>query len=268
MAMKRMKLNYEEIVPCSRIVIQQWEAIITGSPEPDYPILAKAVERGVSKSRRGEAWQLLVKQRNFMESVQPPWCRLIAHDSYTLSSQEVVDYNHFSLINVPYEELLYELTSHQHAIIIDLGRTFPTLKYYQAPLGPGQLALYNLLKAYSLLDSEVGYCQGLSFIAGVLLLHLDENEAYYILRYLMLDLGLRRQYLPDMAALQTQLYQMARLLRDLHRDLYEHLEENDVSPTLYAAPWFLTLFASQFPLGFVVRVFGMASFSSIRIEFI
>ena len=75
----------------------------------------------------------------------------------------------------------------------------------------------------------------------------------------MLDLGLRRQYLPDMAALQTQLYQMARLLRDLHRDLYQHLEENDVNPSLYAAPWFLTLFASQFPLGFVVRVFGKCS---------
>lgn len=42
-----------------------------------------------------------------------------------------------------------------------------------SPLGPGQLALYNLLKAYSLLDEEVGYCQGLSFIAGVLLLHVS-----------------------------------------------------------------------------------------------
>ena len=90
----------------------------------------------------------------------------------------------------------------------------------------------------------------------MLLLHLDEKEAYETLRYLMMDLGMRRQYLPDMAALQVQLYQMARLLRDLHRDLYEHMEENDISPALYAAPWFLTLFASQFPLGFVVRVFG------------
>lgn len=139
-----------------------------------------------------------------------------------------------------------------------LRQTIQVTIYYEL-IGPGQLALYNLLKAYSLLDSEVGYCQGLSFIAGVLLLHLDESEAYCMLRYLMLDLGLRRQYLPDMAALQTQLYQMARLLRDLHRDLYQHLEENDVNPSLYAAPWFLTLFASQFPLGFVVRVFGKCS---------
>jgi len=42
-----------------------------------------------------------------------------------------------------------------------------------SPFGPGQLALYNMLKAYSLLDPEVGYCQGLCFVAGVLLLHVS-----------------------------------------------------------------------------------------------
>jgi hypothetical protein len=54
------------------------------------------------------------------------------------------------------------------------GRTFPNHTYFSSPLGPGQLALYNLLKAYSLLDPEVGYCQGLSFVAGVLLLHVSD----------------------------------------------------------------------------------------------
>jgi len=53
------------------------------------------------------------------------------------------------------------------------------------------------------------------------------------------------------------MYQLSRLLHDHHRDLYDHFEMNDVAPTLYAAPWFLTVFASQFPVGFVARVFGM-----------
>lgn len=35
------------------------------------------------------------------------------------------------------------------------GRTFPTQQYFSAQLGAGQLSLYNLLKAYSLLDTEV-----------------------------------------------------------------------------------------------------------------
>jgi hypothetical protein len=268
MAIKRMKLNYDEIVPCVRPASQLWEKLLNSSSSvaADFPTLARAVEKGVPKHRRGEVWQTLVNTRNTMETQQPSWCRHAAHDDYSLSSHSV-DYENFPLLDEPYEDLLGQLTSHQHAIIIDLGRTFPTQKYFQASLGPGQLSLYNLLKAYSLLDSQVGYCQGLSFIGGVLLMHLEEKEAYYMLRYLMLELGLRRQYLPDMAALQVELYQMARLLRDSHRDLYEHLEENEISPTLYAAPWFLTLFASQFPLGFVVRVFGK-SFNIIFFRFL
>ena len=134
MAVKRMKLNYDEIVPFSRQVIQQWEDILSRNSPTDFPTLAKAVERGVSKARRGDVWQLLVKERSLMEAIHPPWCRPVACNNYSLS-QEAIDYNHFPLISVPYEELLYQLTSYQHAIIIDLGRTFPSLKYFQAALG-------------------------------------------------------------------------------------------------------------------------------------
>jgi len=56
------------------------------------------------------------------------------------------------------------------------GRTFPSHPYFSTQLGPGQLSLFNLLKAYSLLDEEVGYCQGLSFIAGILLMHVRRTR--------------------------------------------------------------------------------------------
>ncbi|XP_052825094.1 TBC1 domain family member 1 [Octopus bimaculoides] len=136
-------------------------------------------------------------------------------------------------------------------------RTFPKHPYFRTQLGPGQLALFNLLKAYSLIDQEVGYCQGLSFIAGMLLIHMDEESAFHILKYLMFNMGLRNQFRPSMTALQIKLYQLTRLIHDNHRDLYEHFEEHEIVPTLYAAPWFLTIFASQFPLGFVSRVFDL-----------
>ena len=50
----------------------------------------------------------------------------------------------------------------------------------------------------------MGYCQGLSFIAGVLLLHLGEEDAFYMLKFLMYDVGLRKQYRPDMIILQVK----------------------------------------------------------------
>lgn len=194
-----------------------------------------AVGQGVPRHHRGEIWTFLTEQNQLRHQVP----------------------NKSHLKDIPYKELLKQLTTQQHAILIDLGRTFPTHPYFSAQLGAGQLSLYNILKAYSLLDPEVGYCQGLSFVAGVLLLHMSEEDAFKLLKFLMYDIGLRKQYRPDMVTLQIQMYQLSRLLHDYHRDLYNHLEEFEIGPSLYAAPWFLTMFASQFPLGFVARVFDL-----------
>ncbi|XP_015821498.1 TBC1 domain family member 4 isoform X6 [Nothobranchius furzeri] len=66
---------------------------------------------------------------------------------------------------------------------------------------------------------------------------------------------------------QIQMYQLSRLLHDYHRDLYTHFEEHEICPSLYAAPWFLTLFASQFPLGFVSRIFDFVLVQGTEVIF-
>uniref|UniRef100_A0A8C8DW80 TBC1 domain family member 1 n=1 Tax=Oryzias sinensis TaxID=183150 RepID=A0A8C8DW80_9TELE len=236
---KRLKLDYEEITPCLKDVTLVWEKML-GTPgrakvKFDTETIHAAVAQGVPRQHRGEIWKFLSEQYLLRQTVpaRPP------------SNP------------TPYKELLKQLTSQQHAILIDLGRTFPSHPYFQAQLGAGQLSLYNILKAYSLLDPEVGYCQGLSFIAGVLLLHMGEEDAFNMLKFLMYDVGIRKQYRPDMIILQIQMYQLSRLLHDYHRDLHGHFEQQEIGPSLYATPWFLTLFASHFPLGFVARVFDM-----------
>lgn len=236
---KRLKLDYEEITLCLKEVTLVWEKMLNVPSRSivkfDMENIHMAMGQGVPRHHRGEIWKLLAEQHQLR---------------YQLPAKQQPK-------NTPYQELLKQLTSQQHAILIDLGRTFPTHPYFTTQLGAGQLSLYNLLKAYSLLDPEVGYCQGLSFVAGILLLHMSEEDAFQMLKFLMYDMGLRRQYRPDMIILQIQMYQLSRLLHDYHRDLYCHFEENEISPSLYAAPWFLTVFASQFPLGFVARVFDM-----------
>ncbi|XP_074003425.1 TBC1 domain family member 1 [Numenius arquata] len=236
---RRLKLDYEEITPCLKDVTLIWEKMLSTPGRSkikfDAEKIHSAVGQGVPRHHRGEIWKFLAEQYHLKHQFP--------------SKQQPKD--------TPYKELLKQLTSQQHAILIDLGRTFPTHPYFSAQLGAGQLSLYNILKAYSLLDQEVGYCQGLSFVAGVLLLHMSEEDAFRMLKFLMFDIGLRKQYRPDMTILQIQMYQLSRLLHDYHRDLYNHLEEHEIGPSLYAAPWFLTMFASQFPLGFVARVFDM-----------
>ena len=51
------------------------------------------------------------------------------------------------------------------------GRTFPLHPYFGESYKKGQEELYNVLRAYSVADEEVGYCQGMSYIAGIFLIH-------------------------------------------------------------------------------------------------
>ncbi|KAM3607976.1 uncharacterized protein V6R79_017062 [Siganus canaliculatus] len=234
---RKMKLDYQELGQCSKDAQASWERKLTApgriTVPQDKEEMYRALCQGVPKSRRGEVWLLLSHQHRLHHRLP--------------QRQQAPD--------TPYRDLLKQLTAQQHAILVDLGRTFPTHQYFSAQLGAGQLSLYNLLKAYSLLDTEVGYCQGISFLAGVLLLHMSEEQAFDMLKFLMYDLGIRQQFRPDMVSLQIQMYQLSRLLHDYHRELYNHFEEHEICPSLYAAPWFLTLFASQFPLSFVSRIF-------------
>ncbi|KAM4859700.1 TBC1 domain family member 4 isoform 1-T1 [Thomomys bottae] len=245
---RKIKLDYEEVGVCQKEVLITWDKKLLNCRAKircDMEDVHTSLKEGVPKSRRGEIWQFLALQYRLRHRLpnkhQPP--------------------------DTSYKELLKQLTAQQHAILVDLGRTFPTHPYFSVQLGAGQLSLFNLLKAYSLLDKEVGYCQGISFVAGVLLLHMSEEQAFEMLKFLMYDLGFRKQYRPDMLSLQIQMYQLSRLLHDYHRDLYSHLEEHEISPSLYAAPWFLTLFASQFPLGFVARIFDMIFLQGTEVIF-
>ena len=76
----------------------------------------------------------------------------------------------------------------------------------------------------------------------------------------MLTEGLREMFHPEMGGLQVAMYQLTRLLAETHPSLYRQLDQLEVDPSLYATPWFLTLFAAHFPLGFVARVFDLLFF--------
>jgi len=221
-----LKLGYEDLTSNSASSLPE----ISKNCSNDF--VKNVVKEGVSKYVRGRLWHNLVK----------------FHEQRKGFSE---------IAFISYFELKSQLTSHQHSILIDLGRTFPSHPYFKATLGPGQLALFNVLKALSVLDPEVGYCQGLAFSAGLLLMHIEEDEAFALLRHLLFTLDLRSQYLASMSGLQLKLYQFSRLLWDNNPVLSEHLSKLNMDPSLYATPWLLTLFASSFPLGFVARVFDL-----------
>lgn len=69
------------------------------------------------------------------------------------------------------------------------------------------------MKAYSVHDNEVGYCQGSAFLVGLLLLQMPEEDAFAILVRMMEEYRLREMYKPTMAELGLCIYQLECLVQ-------------------------------------------------------
>ena len=74
--------------------------------------------------------------------------------------------------------------------------------------------------------SQVGYCQGMAFVAGVILMYLPEEPAFRMLMLLMAETGpnLRRLYTPGLEGLKTELRKFEWLMMRNYAALAAHLE--------------------------------------------
>ena len=84
----------------------------------------------------------------------------------------------------------------KNAIEKDIARTFPKHVLFETRQGQNQL--WKVLSAYAACDPQVGYCQGMGFIAAFLLCYTCAEDAFWILRSVMLrpEYDLRSMLLP------------------------------------------------------------------------
>ncbi|CAG8466562.1 22617_t:CDS:2 [Dentiscutata erythropus] len=141
-----------------------------------------------------------------------------------------------------YSQLLTESTPYDKIIQRDLARTFPSIEMFKEENGEGQTMLWNVLKAYSLYDPLVGYCQGLGFLVGPLLMNTYDMRTMFTL---------------NMEGLQLRHYQFTALLSQILPDLHAHFLEFGVNVAMFASQWFLSLFAYTYPLPLVLRIYDI-----------
>uniref|UniRef100_A0A8C7VX15 Rab-GAP TBC domain-containing protein n=1 Tax=Oncorhynchus mykiss TaxID=8022 RepID=A0A8C7VX15_ONCMY len=121
--------------------------------------------------------------------------------------------------------------------------------------------------AYSVYDEEIGYCQGQSFLAAVLLLHMPEEQAFCVLVKIMYEYGLRELYKKNFEDLHCKFYQLERLLQEQLPDLWSHFQELSLEAHMYASQWFLTLFTAKFPLCMVFHITDLLLCEGLNIIF-
>ncbi|XP_052747498.1 rab GTPase-activating protein 1-like isoform X2 [Bicyclus anynana] len=209
---------------CGVDVLENWAQVLRSWIGPRPRALNQLVRVGVPEALRGEVWLRLAgvdQNDKLMETYR------------TLISKDC-----------PFEAVIQR----------DIARTFPAHDFFREAGGLGQDSLLRMARAYAVYDHEVGYCQGLSFLAATLLLHMPEEQAFCLLVRLMYGYGLRELYKDGFEALYMRLHQLDRLMEEQLNDLRAHFLELGVEPHMFASQWFLTVFTARFPLPLVYHI--------------
>lgn len=166
-----------------------------------------------------------------------------------------------------YAELLKMTSPCEKLIRRDIARTYPEHNFFKEKDSFGQEVLFNVMKAYSLVDREVGYCQGSAFIVGLLLLQMPEEEAFCVFVKLMQDYRLRELFKPSMAELGLCMYQFECMIQEHLPELFVHFQSQSFHTSMYASSWFLTIFLTTFPLPIATRIFDIFMSEGLEIVF-
>ncbi|XP_034036615.1 ecotropic viral integration site 5 protein homolog isoform X3 [Thalassophryne amazonica] len=217
---------------CWGRIVNEWEDVRKKKEKH----LKDLVKKGIPHHFRAIVWQLLCNAQNMPVKDQ-------------------------------YSELLKMTSPCEKLIRRDIARTYPEHEFFKEKDSLGQEVLFNVMKAYSLVDREVGYCQGSAFIVGLLLMQMPEEEAFCVFVKLMQDYRLRELFKPSMAELGLCMYQFEFMIQEQLPELYMHFQAQSFHTSMYASSWFLTIFLTTFPLPIATRIFDIFMCEGLEIVF-
>ncbi|XP_075421288.1 TBC1 domain family member 14 [Ascaphus truei] len=141
-------------------------------------------------------------------------------------------------------------------IKLDISRTFPSLCIFQKG-GPYHDMLHSILGAYTCYRPDVGYVQGMSFIAAVLILNLDTADAFIAFSNLLNKPCQMAFFRVDHGLMLTYYAAFEVFFEENLPKLFAHFKKNNLTPDIYLIDWIFTLYSKSLPLDLACRVWDV-----------
>eukprot|EP01127_Copromyxa_protea_P014131 TRINITY_DN3893_c0_g2_i1.p1 TRINITY_DN3893_c0_g2~~TRINITY_DN3893_c0_g2_i1.p1 ORF type:complete len:278 (+),score=38.12 TRINITY_DN3893_c0_g2_i1:122-835(+) len=138
-------------------------------------------------------------------------------------------------------------------IVLDLPRTFPLLAFFQEG-GTFHDNLRRILEAFVCFRSDLGYVQGMSYLAATLLLYMDEYPAFQCLCNLLRTKLLTSFYSMDMEKIGIYTQTFDSLFALFLPQLYNHFQEQEIKSQIFFVDWILTLFTKSLPIDVAAHI--------------
>ncbi|UMM20252.1 hypothetical protein L5515_015580 [Caenorhabditis briggsae] len=143
-------------------------------------------------------------------------------------------------------------------IDLDINRTYRDHLAFRKRYDVKQKSLLNVLAAYSMYNTEVGYCQGMSQIAALFLMYLDEEDAFWCLHQLMVSPKhtMHGFFVPGFPKLQRFEEHFKKILKKYKPRVFKYLEKQDI-PYIYLTKWWFGCFLDRVPFSLALRLWDV-----------
>ncbi|XP_077355622.1 USP6 N-terminal-like protein [Festucalex cinctus] len=203
--------------------------------------LVRRIYKGIPLQLRGEVWSLLLDIPRIKEEKKDFYEKLKARAKGLSPDIRQID--------------------------LDVNRTYRDHIMFMQRYDVKQQALFHVLTAYSMYNMEVGYCQGMSQITALLLIYMNEEDAFWALVRLLSGHkhAMHGFFVPGFPKLMRFQEHHDRILKKMMPKLKHHLDSQEVLTSLYTMKWFFQCFLDRTPFTLTLRIWDIYILEGERI---
>ena len=223
---------------------------------------------GLPDNVRGRVWMLCLGNRfsitkEYYEIQVKNSKEILQKYKINKKNEEEINNNN-NIINNENDDLnIKDKEKSINIIELDIERTFPYLGVFRGD-SPMAQDLREILRVFVISRPDIGYIQGLSFIAGILLLNMDKFKAFISLMNLILNPIMLPFYKMDNESIQQRLKLFKQVFYFNLPELCEHFDELGLLPENYFLSWNMTLFTRDVNLELAKRIWDVFMIEGIK----